>query len=91
MGKLAQVGRIALRIEGSNWNAYWALPDTMDGATFIASTRLSVVYGKPERKAQFVAFVRAAISDLFQEHWGKRPEWPDPEGRPAPAHERTRE
>lgn len=89
--KLSQVGRVAFRVEGPNWNAYWALPDTMKGAVFIASTRFAAVEGKPERKSQFMAFVRAVISDLFVEHWGKRPEWPDPEGRPAPEHERTKE
>lgn len=91
MTKLSQVGRVAFRVEGANWNAYWALPDTMRDAVFIASTRFSAVAGKPERKAQFMAFVREVISDLFFEHWGKRPEWPEPEGHAAPEHERTRE
>lgn len=89
--KLAQVGRVAFRIEGANWNAYWALPDSMRGAVFIASTRFAVVDGKPDRKREFMAFVRAAISDIFFEQYGDRPQWPEPEGRAAPDHERTRE
>jgi len=89
--KLSQIGRVAFRVEGNNWNAYWALPDSMKGAVFIASTRMRTVEGRPERKAQFMAFIRAAIGDLFEEQYGKRPEWPEPEGHSAPEHERTRE
>lgn len=89
--KLSQVGRVAFRVEGDNWNAYWALPDTMEGALFIASTRFAIVDGKPERKAQFMQYLRDAIGDIFFEQYGVRPSWPDPGGRPAPAHERTRE
>lgn len=91
MAKMSEVGRVAFRVEGANWNAYWALPDTMRGAIFIASTRFAVVDGKPERKRQFMGFVREAIGDLFQEQYGTRPQWPDPDGRAAPDHERTRE
>lgn len=91
MSKLSQVGRVAFRVEGDNWNVYWALPDTMEDAVFIASTRFATVNGKPERKKQFMAFIRAAIGDIFEEQYGKRPEWPDPDGKPAPDHERTRE
>jgi hypothetical protein len=89
--KLAQVGRVAFRVEGANWNAYWALPDSMRDAVFIASTRFAVVEGNPARKSQFMAFVREAISDMFVAQYGARPTWPEPEGRSAPDHERTKE
>lgn len=87
--KLSKVGRIAFRVEGNNWNVYWALPDSMLGV-FIASTAFATVNGKPERKAQFIQFARDVISDLFLEQYGVRPEWPDG-WQPAPEHERTRE
>ena len=41
--KISQIGRVAFRVEGENWNAYWALPDTMKGALFIASTKFAIV------------------------------------------------
>ncbi len=27
-----KIGRLAMRHEGNFWNAYYAMPDTMDGA-----------------------------------------------------------
>lgn len=86
--KISQIGRVAFRVEGENWNAYWALPDTMKGALFIASTKFAIVEN-PARKEQFMQYVRDGIDDLFFEHWGVRPTWPGPV--PAPEQERTRE
>lgn len=89
--KLSQVGRVAFRVEGANWNAYWALPDSMKGAVFIASTRFAPVEGNVELKAGFMAYVRSVVDAIFLAEWGKKPDWPEPAGRPAPEHERTRE
>lgn len=85
--KLQKVGRIALREQGSQWVAYWAAPDTMEGATFIASCAIAPVVANQQRKEQFMQFCRDIVSDLFFDHWGVRPAWPDPP-QPAPAHER---
>jgi len=85
--KLHQVGRLAYRVEGQQWNVYWALPNTMKDAIFIASIPLASVQ-KAERKHQFMGVVRDCVSDLFEQHWGVRPQWPEPEGRVAPEHER---
>ncbi len=38
MTDLTQVGRIAFRQEGNLWNAYYALPDTMEDAIHLRSS-----------------------------------------------------
>jgi hypothetical protein len=41
-----------------------------------------------ERKTAFIALMREAVGDIFEEELGLRPEWP--EGvQPAPEHERS--
>lgn len=85
---LAQVGRIALRVEGDNWNAYFAPPDTMDGSLYLGSIRLTLV-ALPERKEAFMALMRDVVGDLMEDTLGQRPVWPDPPKR-APEHERTK-
>jgi hypothetical protein len=32
LNELQKIGRLALRVEGTMWCAYYAMPDTMDGA-----------------------------------------------------------
>ena len=39
--KSREIGRLALRAEGEWWNAYYAMPDTMDRAIHLGSIRLS--------------------------------------------------
>lgn len=86
---LAQIGRIALRVEGENWNAYFAEPGTMKGALFLGSMKLRLVE-TVERKHAFMALLRDVVGDLIEETTGTRPIWPTPP-QPAPEHERTRE
>lgn len=81
-----KVGRLALRVEGSMWSAYYALPDTMDGALFIGSVAMRFVQD-PERKDAFINLMRGAVGDLMFELFGTRPTWPDGV-QPAPEHER---
>lgn len=83
-----QIGRLAMRHEGTMWNAYYALTDTMEGAIFLGSIAMRFV-GDKDRKHAFMAFMREAVSDLIEEKTGERPKWPDPAGRPAPHHERS--
>lgn len=86
--KAQKVGRLAMRHEGENWNAYFALAETMEGAILIGSIAMRFVVGKPERQQAFVGLMREAVSDLFEELIGQRPTWP--EGvQPAPEHERA--
>jgi len=72
-----KIGRLALRHEGANWNAYYALPGTMAGAIFLGSIAMRFVDGKPDRKDAFIAFMREAVSDLVEELTGQRPTWPE--------------
>jgi hypothetical protein len=83
-----KVGRLALRHEGRNWNAYYAMPDTMEGAIPLGSIAMRFVEGKPDRMESFIGLMREAVSDLIEELTGILPTWP--EGiQPAPEHERA--
>lgn len=85
---LAQIGRIAFRVEGENWNAYFALPDNMNGAIYLGTMRLALVE-RPDRKNAFIGLMRDTVGDIMEETLGVRPTWPTAP-RPAPEHERTR-
>ena len=55
--------RIAMRAEGDRWTAYYAKPDTMDGALWLASIRLSLV-DNPENKQAFIDLLTTALAKL---------------------------
>jgi hypothetical protein len=83
MTKLHKVGRIALRREGIWWNAYWALPDTMDGAVLIGSIPMAVAETNLEVKEAYMELMRKVVSTLIPGSiW---PEGP----HAAPEHERS--
>ena len=82
------MGRLALREEGVMWNAYYALPDTMEGAIWLGSIAMRFVDTRP-RKDQFINMMRECFSDVMEEVCGQRPTWPDGV-QPAPEHERSR-
>ena len=87
------VGRLALRVEGDDWAAYYAMPDTMAFARRLGSIRMDLVDGDDEasvtRKEVFMRFMMRVSADLIEEVAGQRPSWPD-EPRTAPEHERKR-
>lgn len=83
-----KVGRLAMRHEGANWNAYYALPGTMEGAIFLGSIAMRFVTDKPDRRAAFMDFMREAVGDLIEELTGHRPTWPEG-AHAAPEHERS--
>lgn len=85
---MKQIGRLAMRHEGANWNAYYAMPGTMDGAIFLGSIAMRFIEGHPDRKDAFIGFMREAVADLIEELTGQRPSWPDGP-QPAPEHERA--
>jgi hypothetical protein len=85
--KLEKVGRLAFRVEGDTWRAYYALTETMDGAIVLGSVAMRFVQ-EPTRRDQFIAFMREAVADLIEENTGTRPQWPDPP-QVAPEHERS--
>lgn len=84
--ELAKVGRLAMRQEGQNWVAYYALPDTMKDPIFLGSIRMAVV-ANPARKQQFMDMMRDIVSDIIEEETGTRPTWGGPTA--APEHERA--
>jgi hypothetical protein len=88
MSQLKQIGRLALRHEGDNWNAYYALNETMVGAIFLGSIRMGAVTNTPTNKAAFMTLMRDLVADIIEEQTGHRPEWKQPHA--APEHERTR-
>ena len=87
MNNLAQVGRLAMRHEGENWNAYYARPDTMQEPVFLGSIRMGAVVNNAARKQAFIEMMRDVVSDLIEDATGMRPVWNEP--RPAPEHERS--
>lgn len=69
------VGRLAMRQEGSLWNAYYALEDSMDGALFLGSIAMAGVVDNPERKEAFINLMKGMVSDVFEGMMGERPEF----------------
>ena len=79
--------RLAMRAEGTMWNFYAALTDTMDNAILLGSMRLAVA-NDPVMKADFVAIMKRAFEACLREIGIKGDlSWPG-EVRPAPLHER---
>ena len=56
--------RLAMRAEGENWNAYYARPDTMEGALWIASIRLSLVQDQ-NRRQRFIDLLTDTLTSLL--------------------------
>jgi hypothetical protein len=83
---MKEMGRLALRVEGDLWCAYYALPDTMDGAVFLGSIQMAFVQDE-DRKTVFMMLMEAAVGDLIEESTGTRPVWKNL--RRAPEHERS--
>lgn len=74
-----KVGRLAMRHEGTFWNAYYAMPDTMDGAVLLGSIAMRFV-ADATRRDRFMALMKEAVRHHRR---ANRPS-PDMAGRPAP-------
>jgi hypothetical protein len=85
--KKQQIGRLSLRVEGNNWNAYYAMPDTMEGALWLGSIAMAFVRDHPVRKQAFMDIMRDAVGDIIEQETGVRPTWGGEQG--APEHERA--
>lgn len=82
-----EIGRLALRVEGEQWVAYYALKQTsMEGAVRLGQISL-VHVARQERKAQFMDLMREVVADMIEDTVGVRPTWGGP--HPAPQHERS--
>lgn len=84
---IAQVGRLAMRQEGQSWNAYYAMPGTMEGAIPLGSIRMGAVVSNAARKEAFMLMMRDIVADIIEENTGYRPTWGGPQT--APQHERA--
>ena len=89
MENMQQIGRLAMRQEGKNWNAYYAMPDSMDEPVFLGSIRMGAITDDPERKQAFMTMMRDVVSDIIEAKTGVRPTWGGPTA--APEHERAGE
>ena len=78
-----------MRVEGDYWNAYYALPGTLEGAQLLGSIAMRFVMSQT-RKAIFMELMQDSVSALLEEIIGQKPEWGD-EPQLAPEHERTKE
>jgi len=79
---MAQIGRIAFRIEGDWWVAYYALPDTMEGALRLASIQMAIVANHPQRKQAFMKLIQGYVKEIV-------PAFEITNSQPAPEHERS--
>jgi len=86
MNEFQRVGRLAMRQEGESWVAYYAMPDSMEGAVWLGSIRMTIAQ-HPERKAMFMELMRETVADLIEEQTGMRPSWGG--AQLAPEHERA--
>jgi hypothetical protein len=80
-GLMQRAGRIAFRVEGRQWVAYWALPDTMDDAIWLGAIHMALVKDE-DRKRTFMALIESAVVEVFPELVEMREER-------APEHERA--
>ena len=81
------LGRLAMRVEGDFWNAYYALEQTMDGAILLGSIRMAAVRNNEKRRVAFMAMVREMAGDILEDKVGAPVTWNEPER--APEHERA--
>jgi hypothetical protein len=82
-----QIGRLAMRHEGSLWVAYYAMPNTMEGAIFLGSIAMIIVTRSAARKEAFADLMKEGVADIIEVQTGARPFWT--EGfKPAPESER---
>jgi hypothetical protein len=84
---IKQVGRVAIRVEGEQIVARYAMPDTMDGAVWLASVSLHAANQDALVFAKFREMAKLIVDTILEEATGKKPAWSDPVG--APEHERA--
>jgi hypothetical protein len=80
------IGRLAMRVEGGWWVAYWAGNESMKRSTEIARLRMSLA-ADPVLKDRFMDFCRLAMALAIKEATGKTANWKG--AVRAPEHERS--
>lgn len=76
-----QVGRLAMRHEGTFWNAYYALPDSMEGAIYLGSLHMRFAT-QDQKREKFLNLMRDCVADLIEETFGHRPTWGSEQSAP---------
>jgi hypothetical protein len=76
-----------MRVEGENWNAYYAIPNVIEGAVRLGSLRAALV-DQSERQPAFMDMMPDIASENLESFVGVRTAWPNPP-YPAPEHERA--
>ena len=66
--------RLALREEGSFWNAYLAAANTMVNAKLIGSISIGAARKNPETRAAFQGLMQTILTDAIEEVTGSPPE-----------------
>jgi hypothetical protein len=84
-----QYGRLALRVEGDNWVAYYAKADTMKDALLLGSIKMALIDSNPKHKQAFMELMKGCVSDILEKIVGTRPVWNKP--KDAPEAERSKE
>jgi hypothetical protein len=79
-------GRIAFRHEGKFYSAYWALPDTMEGALLLGQIAMRFVESKAQRRI-FMELIKSGIADFFEGEGAELVDFTDEVT--APEHERA--
>ncbi len=57
--------RLAMRREGTMWNAYIAKIDNMEGAIIIGSISFPAVAGNQDRRQKFLDLMKETAADVF--------------------------
>jgi hypothetical protein len=75
--------RLALREEGTMWNAYVAQTGTMEGAFIIGSITMKAAAEHPEIKEGFMELMKQVINVAITDILGAPPDaWHDPVSAP---------
>lgn len=70
-----KIGRVAFREEGPMWNAYYARPDTMDGAILLGSLAMSIARASQEAETAFINAIHAGVTAQIREALDAEAEW----------------
>lgn len=76
-----QVGRLAFRVEGDWWVAYYAKPDTMDDAIEMGRIAMGIVQDR-ERKDMFMSLMKHALEGFFADRGTPVESWNEPQSAP---------
>lgn len=86
--EMTKVGRLAMRVEGEFWNAYWAPEQTtMQGAVHLGSIRMTLIKDDRAIKDEFLKLMQSSVAAAVRSVIGGVPSWSEPET--APEHERV--